>query len=157
MAETAREYLIHRFRGDAQSLRKRVDALQRGNKVPGPDATTSRRMAEACESVASMIEAISPQDDLQLELAALVSLVPLLEQKAKANEQSPPVRAVYSGAATRIREVEAAEAKAQAASNGSADHANGDHSGHDDADMLDADDDDDGKDDDALFGEEEES
>lgn len=113
MPETAREYLVHRFRGDAQSLRDRLTALQRGTKLPGPDAAMSRRMAEACDAVAAMIDSIAPQDSLEEELAALGALVPLLEQRAKANEQAPPVRAVYAGAATRIREVEAAEARAR--------------------------------------------
>ena len=111
MAETAREYLIHRFRGDAQSLRDRVAALQGGAKIPGPDAGTSRRMADACDDVATMIDAVAPQDDPQAEISAIVALVPLLEQRAKANEATPPVRAVYSGAATRIREVHAAEVR----------------------------------------------
>jgi hypothetical protein len=145
MAETAREYLMHRFRGDAQALRDRIDALKRGTRIAGPDAATSQRMADACETVVSMIEAIVPHEDLQQELAALVALVPLLEQRARANEQSPPVRAVYSGAATRIREVEAAEAKAQADATGGANGA-----GHDDVDE-------DENDDDALFGEEDDA
>jgi len=114
MAETAREYLIHRFRGDAQSLRERVTSLQRGAKIPGPDAAVSARMADACEAVVQMLEAIGPHDDIQRELAALAALIPQLEERAKASAQLPPVRAVYTGAATRIREVEAAEAKAQA-------------------------------------------
>lgn len=114
MAETAREYLIHRFRGDAQSLRERVTSLQRGARIPGPDATTSARMADACEAVVQLLEAIGPQDDIQRELAALAALIPALEERAKASAQQAPVRAVYTGAATRIREVEAAETKAHA-------------------------------------------
>lgn len=129
MAETAREYLIHRFRGDAQSLRERLAGLQRGTKLPGPDATMSRRMAEACDAVAAMIESIAPQTSLEEELSALGALVPLLEQRAKANEQAPPVRAVYAGAATRIREVEAAEARARG---GEGVPSDDDHDGDDD-------------------------
>ena len=113
MAETAREYLIHRFRGDAQSLRERMISLQRGAKIPGPDAATSARMADACDAVVQALEAIGAHDDIRHELAALAALIPHLEERAKASGQLPPVRAVYAGAATRIREVEAAEAKAQ--------------------------------------------
>lgn len=112
MAESAREYLMHRFRGDAQSLRERVAALQRGTSLPGPDAGTSLRMAEACDEVVRLLEALAPHDDGDAELAAIVSLVPLLDERAKASAASPPVRAVYAGAATRIREVQAAEARA---------------------------------------------
>ncbi len=112
MAETAREYLIHRFRGDAQSLRERMGALQRGANIPGPDAATSGRMAEACDAVVHLLEGIGVHDDMQSELAALAALIPQLDERAKAGAHSPPVRAVYAGAATRIREVEAAEAKA---------------------------------------------
>lgn len=113
MAETAREYLIHRFRGDAQSLRERMASQQRGAKIPGPDAATSARMADACDDVVRLLEGIGAHDDITTELAALVALIPPLEDRAKANGSLPPVRAVYAGAATRIREVEAAEAKAQ--------------------------------------------
>ena len=114
MAETAREYLIHRFRGDAQSLRERTSSMQRGANLPGPDAATSGRMADACEAVVQLLEGIGPHEEVHDELAALVALIPLLEERAKAGGQVPPVRAVYAGAATRIREVEAAEAKARA-------------------------------------------
>jgi hypothetical protein len=113
MPETAREYLIHRFRGDAQSLRERVNALQSGTRMPGPDANTSRQMAQACEEVADMLDAIAPRDVLSEELAELGALLPLLEKKANVNATLPPVRAVYAGAATRIREVQAAEEQAQ--------------------------------------------
>lgn len=112
MPHTAREYLVHRFRGDAQVLTDRVAALQRGTKIPGPDAATSRRMAEACEAVASMVESIAPQERAADELDAIVALIPLLEQRARDAGMLPPIRAVYAGAATRIREVQTAEAAA---------------------------------------------
>jgi hypothetical protein len=113
MAETAREYLIHRFRGDAHVLRERTASLQRGSKIPGPDAATSARMADACDHVVQLLEQLGQHDDVESELAALVSLIPLLEERARAAGQLPPVRAVFAGAATRIREVETAEAKAR--------------------------------------------
>ncbi len=116
MPHTAREYLVHRFRGDAQVLTDRVAALQRGTKIPGPDAATSRRMAEACEAVASMVESIAPHEHAADELDAIVALIPLLEQRARDAGMLPPVRAVYTGAATRIREVQTAEASAASGS-----------------------------------------
>jgi len=112
MAETAREYLIHRFRGDAEALRSRCEVLQRGTKVPGPDLPTSRQMASACDTVVGLLEAIAPQDEAAAELGALVALIPVLEQHARGHAASPPMRAVFAGAATRIREVEAVEQRA---------------------------------------------
>ena len=121
MPETAREYLITRFRQDATSLRERADALQRGAKMPGPDLATSRRMADACLAVAEMLEAIAPHDDPQVELDDLRALVPLLEQRAEQQAKTPAVRAVYAGAALRIREVNSAEQVAGAGANGHVD------------------------------------
>jgi hypothetical protein len=115
MAETAREYLMHRFRGDAHALRERTAALRQGTKIPGPDATTSGRMADACDVVVRLLEGLGSQDDVPREIAALVALIPHLEERARASATIPPVRAVYAGAATRIREVETAEAQARAA------------------------------------------
>ena len=124
MAQTAREYLMHRFRGDAEALRSRCEVLQRGTKVPGPDLPTSRQMATACDTVVSMLEAIAPHEDAAAELSALVALIPVLEQHARGHAMSPPVRAVFAGAATRIREVEAVE---QRAAQSAADDGDGEH------------------------------
>lgn len=137
MAETAREYLIHRFRGDAQSLRERAASLQRGTSIPGPDAATSARMADACEAVVQLLEGIGQHDEVHRELTALAALIPQLEAQAKASGQLPPVRAVYAGAATRIREVEAAEAKGRANADDSTSASHGDI---DDGDLDDDDD-----------------
>ena len=133
MPHTAREYLVHRFRGDAQVLTDRVAALQRGTKIPGPDAATSRRMAEACEAVASMVESIAPHEHAADELDAIVALIPLLEQRARDAGMLPPIRAVYTGAATRIREVQTAEAAAASGSSLPGAQANDDLT----ADMMD--------------------
>ena len=73
-------------------------------------------MADACERVAAMIEAIGAQETIDAELTALHALLPVLEHHARDSAASPPVRAVYAGAATRIREVEAAELKARSSS-----------------------------------------
>jgi hypothetical protein len=69
-------------------------------------------MAEACRDVVALLEHIRPHHEAAEELAAIVSLVPLLEQKARDTATLPPVRAVYAGAATRIREVQDAETAA---------------------------------------------
>lgn len=111
MAQTAREYLAERFQADAVALRERVEAMARGTKLPGPDAPTSRAMAEACEQVAAMVTAVVQAADATAALDALGALIPLLEQRA-AGQQHPAVRAVYAGAATRIREIQAAESAA---------------------------------------------
>jgi hypothetical protein len=109
MTETAREYLVNRFRTDAVALRERADHMARGAKVAGPDAATSRRMAEACDEVATMVHALSSNGEAQAAVDALLALVPLLEQRAQAHAAAPAVRSVYQGAATRIREVHEAE------------------------------------------------
>lgn len=128
MPLTARAYLLDRFRTDALVLRQRADTLAatargtvgRGGgraaaPVPGPDADTSRRMAAACDIVVEMLEAIPEADDPARALESIVSLLPLLEHRAAQEAGGAPVRAVYVGAATRIREVEAAEERAQRA------------------------------------------
>lgn len=116
MPLSARAYLLDRFRSDAVALRQRADSLAaapRSAKVSGPDADTSRRMSQACDSVVAMIEAVPEAEDAERALASLSALVPLLEHHAAQETGGPPVRAVYVGAATRIREVEAAEARAR--------------------------------------------
>lgn len=107
-----RTYLLNRFRSDADVLRQRAAALRSGPKQPGPDAATSLRMAAACDDVAAMIVAIPESDDVAALSASLMALIPLLEQRAGAVTNAPPLRAVYIGAATRIREITEAEARA---------------------------------------------
>ncbi len=116
MPLSARAYLLDRFRSDADVLRQRADALAvaPGNaKVAGPDAATSKRMAQACDVVVQMIEAVPEAEDPVRALANISALLPLLEHHAAQEQHAPPVRAVYVGAATRIREVEAVEARAR--------------------------------------------
>ncbi len=159
MPQTARSYLLDRFRTDAVALRQRADAMavRSAAPVPGPDATMSRRMAVACDRVVAMLDAVPDADDGAQAIATLVALVPLLEQHAAQEASAPPVRAVYIGAATRIREVHAAESRAvtaqRADSTMDADGEAGDDGDHDadsdvdeserasDADDEDADDD----------------
>ena len=140
MTTTARDYLIERFESDAAMLRERVAVLARGTKVAGPDAATSRGMADGCEEVAAMLRAIVSTGDASRDLEAVMALVPLLEHRAAESKLLPAVRAVYVGAATRIREVWLAEARlAEAAlANGDApEDADADADGPDDDDPLD--------------------
>ena len=128
MTTTARDYLVNRFQTDAVVLRERVALLARGTKVPGPDAATSSRMADACDEVVAMLLAIASHGDASAELDAIMALVPLLEHRATEQQSNPAIRSVYAGAATRIREVRLAEAQSSPA--------------HDDVDDDDTDDDD---------------
>ena len=115
MTTTARDYLVNRFQTDAIVLRERVALLARGTKVPGPDAATSSRMADACDEVVAMLLAIASHGDASAELDAIMALVPLLEHRATEQQSNPAIRSVYAGAATRIREVRLAEAQSSPA------------------------------------------
>jgi len=115
MTTTARDYLVNRFQTDAVVLRERVALLARGTKVPGPDAATSSRMADACDEVVAMLLAIASHGDASAELDAIMALVPLLEHRATEQQSNPAIRSVYAGAATRIREVRLAEAQSSPA------------------------------------------
>lgn len=111
-----RDYLLERFTTDATVLRARAAALRAGPPQPGPDAATSARMADACDDVVALLQtAAAHEDDEGAAVAALAELLPMLEQRAAAVDAAghcatarganAPVRAVYLGAATRIREV----------------------------------------------------
>ncbi len=136
-----RAYLLERFETDAAVLRARATALRAGPPQPGPDAATSDRMAEACEDVVALLLSCPPRDDEQEAVAALVELLPMLEQRASAVDAaghcatargaSAPVRAVYLGAATRIREVRDTVAR-HIAHDG--EHDGDEHDGDDDQD-----------------------
>ncbi|MES2523634.1 MAG: hypothetical protein V4617_13095 [Gemmatimonadota bacterium] len=112
-----RAYLLDRFRSDAAALRQRADALHAAARtstaIPGPDAETSSRMAAACDDVVAMIEAIPDGSDPAAVLSSIAALSPLLDARAQREAVSPAVRAVYAGAATRIREVQQMEATAR--------------------------------------------
>jgi hypothetical protein len=109
---SAVQYLLGRFRTDASALRERAAALRNQKPKGGPDAATSLRMAEACDEVVAMVSAIPDGDDTEKVIAALTALIPLLERRAAAVASAAPVRAVFVGAATRIREIADAEARA---------------------------------------------
>ncbi len=101
-------YLIDRFRSDATTLRERAAALRGGPPRPGPHAAMSHQMASACDDVIAMLDAVPAGDPRPTIVAALTALIPLLERRAAASS-APPVRSVFIGAATRIREVIEAE------------------------------------------------
>lgn len=122
MADDARTYLQQRFTQDAQQLRERVAQLRAGNALPGPDAATSDAMATACDTVVAMLEALPEHDGVELLIRDLLALVPVLERHAQ-NAKQPPVRAVYTGAATRVREVTSAEQRALQADDSDEDDA----------------------------------
>lgn len=145
MSVSPRQYLLDRFRVDAVALRERAAALAKSPQQPGPDAATSSRMAVACDEVCAMLEAIPESAPIVTMLDALLALIPLLEQHAAKAASSPALRSVYIGAATRVREIEAAERQAIAqttATDGSSEFAD---------DELDESDDDDVDDDDLTF------
>ncbi len=103
-------YLLDRFKTDADTLRARAAALRLAPAQPGPDASVSMAMAHACDTVTAMLQAVPATSDAPTLLASLQALIPLFEKHAQA-ETAPPVRAVYVGAATRVREVTSVEAK----------------------------------------------
>lgn len=109
---SAVQYLLGRFRTDATALRERAAALRNQKPKGGPDAATSLRMAEACDEVVAMVGAIPENDDPATVIDALTALIPLLDRRAGASASAAPVRAVFVGAATRIREIAEAEARA---------------------------------------------
>ncbi len=120
MSVSPRQYLLDRFRADAVALRERAAALKSGAKQPGPDAATSARMAAACDDVAAMIAAIPEAAEIDEMLNALSAIIPLLEQHAAKTASTPPVRAVFVGAVTRVREIVEAERRAMSSTQTSA-------------------------------------
>ena len=111
-----RNYLINRFSSDAKSLRARSATLRdeaaRGGS-PGPDANASESMAAACDDVVAMLMESAPDKSVSVEIESLLQLLPRLKQLSATHSEVASVRAVYDGAAARIREIEAAERKAQ--------------------------------------------
>jgi len=88
--------------------------------------------------VAAMLRAIVSTGEASRDLEAVMALVPLLEHRGAEPKLLPAVRAVYVGAATRIREVWLAEARlAEAGVARGAAHDDADAAGQDDDDSLD--------------------
>ena len=74
---SAVQYLLDRFRADADALRQRAAALRATPPQPGPDAATSLRMAEACDDVVAIVGAVPDADDGGVLIASLTALIPL--------------------------------------------------------------------------------
>ena len=112
MSDEARQYLLERFLSDAKTLRSRAASLGVSRPPAGPDAATSTRMAEACDRVAALIRSLPANEPPGIMLQSLATLALPLEDLARESADSPAVRSVYVGAATRIRELLAKEASA---------------------------------------------
>ena len=112
MTMDARQYLLDRFITDAATLRGRAATLRNAPPAAGPDATTSTKMAEACDRVAELIQSLPDDEPPGIMLQSLATLTLPLEELSRKQAEAPAVRAVYAGAATRIRELLEAEASA---------------------------------------------
>ena len=105
MSTDPRAYLRSRFTDDAATLRARAATLATGPAPRhGPDATASRAMADACDTVVTLLDELADANDIDTQLAALDALVPRLHALA---ERAPDalVRSVFVGAATRVHDV----------------------------------------------------
>lgn len=122
MAQDIREYLIERFRLDAETLRQRAAAIAGATKpAPGPDAALSRAMADACDDVAALAEQLPVRASMEEIMPALHALLPELSARAITvqAQKAPALKAVYIGASTRVQELISAELRAAEASGGS--------------------------------------
>ena len=113
MTLDARQYLLERFTTDATTLRARAEALRTRPPSAGPDAATSAQMAEACEHVADLVRSLPENEPAGIMLQSLATLTFPLDDLSRAHASAPAVRSVYAGAATRIRELLAAEDAAE--------------------------------------------
>lgn len=104
MKQDIRRHLESAFLSDASALRMRAQSFKSKDqvKLPGPDAAMSLLMAEACDRVVELVQGIPADASSEVTLEALSELVVPLVRLAKENSALPQVRAVYSGAATRI-------------------------------------------------------
>lgn len=106
MSLHASEYLIQRCAEDARVLHERVATMRRGTRIPGPDAATSERMADACEDIIELLDDLASDVAEPLTTAALLEmLTPHLEARIK-QQSHAAVRAVYAGAIARLREMD---------------------------------------------------
>jgi hypothetical protein len=153
MPADIRDYLMERFRSDAETLRARAlmldSAARNAPKAAGPDALLSRAMADACDDIAGLAQGLPEFAPLTDILRALRELLPTLRERTDSPVAlgNPAVRSVYAGAATRVQEVIAAEERSAAAADG---NVVGDDRDDFDADFDDAEDDDDDAFDDIL-------
>ncbi|MEO7996009.1 MAG: hypothetical protein ABI852_01125 [Gemmatimonadaceae bacterium] len=115
MSADIRDYLIERFRGDAETLRARAASLAGVKKPsPGPDAALSTAMAVACDDVVGLAEQLPVNAPLNEIVSALQLMVPELTTRANApaSMAAPAIRSVYAGACTRVQELISAETSA---------------------------------------------
>ncbi len=120
MSQDIREYLIERFRADADTLRQRAVAIAGAAKpAPGPDVTLSRAMADACDDVAALAAQLPERASVDEIVDALQALLPQLAARTTSvqAQKAPALKAVYVGASTRVQELIAAELRASGLAN----------------------------------------
>jgi hypothetical protein len=95
------EHLAARFASDARALRTRADALAAAGRNPrggarpvGPNAESTRRMADACDRVQALFAGVPDDDAVRALLPTLAGLV----AGARADDE----RHVYAGAVSRL-------------------------------------------------------
>jgi hypothetical protein len=103
----AQQYLRDRFEHDRDALRARaadLEARARAGASPatGPDAAASRAMAAACDDVLAAVEHAFAREAEFLAIAE--ALASALDARGRV-EPAAPVRAVFAGAAARVREM----------------------------------------------------
>lgn len=131
-----RSYLLNRFETDRDALALRAEQLSMAAskpgapKPPGPDAATSRDMADACSAVVTMVQTAPESATATEQIVVLSGFIPTLEQLGARTQLTPAVRSVYVGAATRIREIATAEVRAHT----TPDNGSGDDGEHGDGD-----------------------
>lgn len=94
------EHLAERFASDARALRARADALTAAGRAPGgarpvgPNAESTRRMADACDQVRALFDGVPDDEAARALLPTLAGLV----AGARADDE----RHVYAGAVSRL-------------------------------------------------------
>jgi hypothetical protein len=105
MADDPCSYLRTRFTDDAATLRARAAQLATGPAPRhGPDAAASRAMADACDAVVALLDALRDVTDIEAQLTALDDLGPRLQALTE-RAPDPHVRSVFVGAATRLGDI----------------------------------------------------
>jgi hypothetical protein len=100
MSSPIAEHLAERFASDARALRARADALAAAARAPGgarpvgPNAESTRRMADACDRVRALFDDVPDDDAARALLPTLAGLV----AGARADDE----RHVYAGAVSRL-------------------------------------------------------
>ena len=126
MPSPVAEHLADRFASDARALRARAEALAaaRGARPLGPNAESTRRMADACDRVRALFADVPDDAAARALLPTLAGLV----AGARADDE----RHVYAGAVSRLSDALAGDA-------GGDDDPDEDDSDEDDSDVEDDD------------------